>query len=454
MKESKTVIIKGGFPLLGDVVLPSNKNEVLPVLCGSILVRGVVTIQDVPRSPDVLKILEALEKLGAKIGWNDGSVIIDTTDVNGYVVDRCVADIQSAILFAGPLLARFGYAVIPKAIGCELGFRGPQAHIDFLAQAGVTCIESDDSLTFTESKLKTTGLVELKSEYDITLNKASVTPTENLLMYLSGRPNEVWNIHGIAEEPHVEGLIRFLNLLSDSTVISGRGNYRTIHGSDSFKKTINHTPALDHIEAAGWIVASAVTRGSITLKNIFNSIDNSSILKMVSFYKSFGIYPIQHGNDLLIDCTNYIFTPDQGVEKYDANSWKYYPGPWGQFPADGLPTFVALTLQNKIPNTGVHVINAMYEVALKFSDCFVDMGINLGHNGTLEIFIPAMVNGLDSKSSVVAPNVIEGVRAIVLAALGANRGSEITISNVNPLERRSPEIWQTLKNLGAQIEIV
>jgi UDP-N-acetylglucosamine 1-carboxyvinyltransferase len=453
MKDIKTVTIKGGYPLCGEVTLPSNKNEVLPVLCGSILVRGVVTIENVPMSPDVVKILEALGKLGAEIVWNGTSVTINTKDLSGWVVDPCVRDIQSAILFAGPLLARFGKAVIPKAIGCELGYRGPQIHIDFFSQAGVTCIETEDSLTFSEVREKNNGSNGTVAEYDLILHKASVTPTENLLMYLSGRSHEIWNIHGIAEEPHVQGLIRFLNSISHN-IVTGNGNYRTVNGTSTYSENISHLPALDHIETGGWIVAAAVTKGTITLKDVFTSVDVSSIMSMVRAYQAFNITCVKQGADLLIDCSEYVFQPSQGVERYDANSWKYYPGPWGQFPVDGLPAFTALTLQNKIPNTSVHIINAMFEVALKFSDCFVDMGVDIKSNGTLEIIVPALPYGLTAKASVEAPNVIEGVRAIVLSALGANTGSEITISNVNPLERRSPEIWTTLKKLGAQFDIV
>lgn len=455
--SNQVLRIRGGRSLFGNVYLPSNKNAILPILCASILVKGKVTIQKVPKSPDVFKIIEALKKIGSQCQWLEEDLFIDTENVNSYEIDFCVADIQAGILFAGPLLARFGKAIIPHGKGCKLGYRGPEKHIDFFKKIGVSSYEDGGKIYFTEDVPKKdfplNKLGPIKEGVDIkevSFGKPAVTPTENVLMYLSGRPEEIWSLHGLAQEPHVDDLVSFLNLISSTEVIKGYGSSRKVQGTTERKNNVVFRTQLDHVDAAGWISLTAITKGNITLKNVYER--TKSIVNIVNFFKPFGIKFQQDGDDLEVDCENYVFAPDDTVERYNEYSWKIVPGPWPQEPVDTLPSFAALATTNRQLGTEVQIVNHMFEDGLRYAKCFRDIGLGIVEQNmmfTIKGYEPGIV-----QSEVTAPDVIEGVRAVIWAILGLPKGSEVIVRNWHPILRRNPEIIKILKDLGADIEII
>ena len=455
--SNQVLKIRGGSSLFGNVYLPSNKNAILPILCASILVKGKITIEQVTKSPDVFKLIDALEKIGSDCKWLQEDLLIDTKNVDSYEIDSCVSDIQAGILFAGPLLARFGKAIIPHGKGCKLGYRGPEKHIDFFKKVGVSSHEDGGKIYFTEDVPKKdfplNKLGPIKEGVDIkevSFGKPAVTPTENVLMYLSGRPEEIWSLHGLAQEPHVDDLVSFLNLVSSTEVIKGYGSSRKVQGTTERKSDMTFRTQLDHVDAAGWISLTAITKGNITLKNVYER--TKSIVNIIDFFKPFGIKFQRDGDDLEVCCEDYVFAPDETVERYNEFSWKIVPGPWPQEAVDTLASFAALATTNRQLGTEVQIINHMFEDGLRYAICFRDIGFGIVEQNMMFAIRgndPSVVN-----SVVTAPDVIEGVRAVIWAILGLPKGSEVIVRNWHPILRRNPEIIKILKELGADIEII
>ena len=216
------LIVPGGKQLKGEIDIAPNKNAVLPVLCATILTTEECVLHHTPRSPDVLKILEAIDALGGTHSWMGNTLFVNCEKISEKPISECVADIQAAILFVGPMLARFGNVNVPVAIGCKLGYRGPEDHIYYLEQLGVDCQFNGSSngsrinFSVDRSKLISQELVQLSPEVTkktFIFSEASVTPTENLLMLLSMVTKFEVEVRGVAHEPHVEFLIKVLRTM-------------------------------------------------------------------------------------------------------------------------------------------------------------------------------------------------------------------------------------------------
>ena len=183
-----TVHIKGGKSLSGEVRIVPNKNAILPAIAASILTDEEMSYNEIPESPDVQKMLQALEQMGATVEKDTATVKICCKYIKTHEVPRkFIYDMQAGYLFIGPLLARFGKATIPIASGCQLGYRGPEEHLEYLRQLGVSCEIKDDMLHFKmEDEIKEERLVVIEEDFErkrsVIYETPNVTPTENILM--------------------------------------------------------------------------------------------------------------------------------------------------------------------------------------------------------------------------------------------------------------------------------
>src|SRR5690242_1489186 len=125
-------VIEGGMPLSGTIVPAGNKNGALPILAACLLTEDEVILRNVPRISDVEAMALLLEGLGARVQWlGPGEVSIDCSSVDRHEVDRELAErIRASFLLAGPLLARFGQAVMPQPGGDVIGRRRLDPHLD------------------------------------------------------------------------------------------------------------------------------------------------------------------------------------------------------------------------------------------------------------------------------------------------------------------------------------
>src|SRR3954449_4375484 len=195
-------VIEGGVPLSGTVVPAGNKNAALPLLACALLTDEPVVLHNVPRIRDTEAMLELLVDLGTTVERRGGNtVVLDASGVDKTDVDAGLAErIRASFLAAGPLLGRFGKAVMPPPGGDVIGRRRLDPHLDAFRALGAT-VEADRSYRLTAPA----GL----RACDFFMDEPSVMATENALMAAALTPGSTV-IHNAASEPHVQDLARLL----------------------------------------------------------------------------------------------------------------------------------------------------------------------------------------------------------------------------------------------------
>jgi len=328
-------------------------------------------------------------------------------------------------MFLGPLLARFGQAEVDDAQGCKLGNRPIDTLISGLIEMGA---KTDNSNIY---KLTTNGLESKKAIWQL---EASVTGTENLIL-TAVLAKGTTTIYNAACEPHVQDLCNFLNS------IGGK-----IKGIGTNKLVINGVKELtggeweiipDHIDIGGLIVAAAITGGQLRIKNAIPE-HMEHILK---YYEKINLkYKIQ-GQDILIPSNQNLHCKPNlkgNMDKIPA-----YPWPVG-FPVDLIPQVLVLATK---ASGNIRIMQNMYESQLLFIYELIKLGANVELGDTTKAITlgPSEFKG----GHVVAPSIIQGAHALLLAALAA-RGTT-TIENAQSISRRYPQLIKTLQNLGAKI---
>ncbi len=435
---SETLKITGGNKLYGTVTPVPNKNAILAALPASLLTEKTILYKNIPNTTDVTKILELLKSLGAKIESDfKGNISISCKNINSFILDKDLAgSIRSSILFAGPLLARFGTAEIPLPGGCVLGKRSISAHLDAFTKADISADFSEDCVIFTAPK-------KPKKEYKIWMMEASVTATENLILYSAGVDSR-FVITEAASEPHVSQLLELL--ISMGTEINGiRSNRLTITGNKRLVGS-EFTPDPDFVDIGGLITAAALTKGKITIKNSNNY---DIVGGMIQCFEKFNIGITHEGKDIKVDGSTELFIDpkNSGFPLAGENLPKLAPRPWPGFPVDVLP--VMLTLASKAKGR-ILIQNWMYETGLDFVHQLNAMGANIFVADPQRVIVTGPADF--KKSRVVSPSIIQACKAIFLAALADP--VEIIIEGTHILKRRYPNIVEIYKELGADIEIV
>lgn len=430
-----TVTIKGGSKLVGEVVPIPNKNAILPALAASVLTDEDVIYHNVPKSTDVDIMLRILRRLGAEVNTSDyDNLIINCKGVDKYIVDRNLGSkFRSSIFLVGPLLKRFGKAKIPVPGGCVLGKRSVAAHVDVFQKVGVKVESSNLQVKFISPK-------KVLPMYVVWQSEASVSATENLFMYAAGT-NATFSLTDAASEPHVSQLLKLLTSMG-ADVKGILSNKVIIHGTARLKGG-EFTPDPDHVDVVGYIVAAAITNGNIRIKGA-NIFDNMGIL--LNMFPKFGVDVLQDGKDLVAKRGNMkINYRESGLPLAGDNLAKFSPRPWPGFPVDCLPPMV--TLACKVDGQ-VLFNNWMYERGLDFIHELNKMGADIQMLDLQKVITKGPVEFIGG--TVVTPTIIQACKAIFLAALCDPVST--TLSGVDILKRRYPNIFETYKSLGAKIE--
>ncbi|MFT7557781.1 MAG: UDP-N-acetylglucosamine 1-carboxyvinyltransferase [Planctomycetota bacterium] len=444
---SETAIVHGGVKLQGTVELIPNKNSFLPALAAALLSDRPVTYTHVPNTSDTQLLLQIFKELGATVEQEGSSVTVTCNNLNTWKVP--VVDgkaIRASLLFAGPLLARFGKAQITLPGGCKLGFRGIAAHVENFQKLGIAAEFIDGGVIFSETDQSTSldGLSFFSRE-------ASVTATENALLYMAGK-GATTTICGAAMEPHVVDLT---TLLADMGVgIEGAGTNRI---SVTGKQHNQFTPATftsrpDFVDFCGYAVAAAITGGEIRIQNgnVPEVVDT-----LIDWISLFQVQFIREGNDIII--SKY---PDRDLFIDHHGSFpmagprlpKLYPRPWPGFPVDCIPMMIPLAAC--MSRGQILIKNWMYEDGLQVTRELAQMGASIFMASPGEIVVSAKDSHFSGKHTVTPPTVIQSVKAVFLAALAADEGSVTTIRNFHFLKRRYPDLVEKFTSLGARIEII
>src|SRR5215218_2472098 len=252
------LVIEGGVPLSGTVVPAGNKNAALPLLAACLLTEEQVVLHNVPHIRDTEALIVLLENLGVKVERREGNTVALQADaVSKTAVDPVLAErIRASFLVAGPLLARFGEALLPPPGGDVIGRRRLDPHLDaFRALGAVVEHTRDIRLRANDGGLQAC---------DFFMDEPSVMGTENALMAAALTPGSTV-IRNAASEPHVQDLARLLTRMG--AAIEGIGsNVMSVHGLDRLGGC-EHTVTPDHIEIASFMALAGVTGGELRIRD-------------------------------------------------------------------------------------------------------------------------------------------------------------------------------------------
>src|SRR3954469_20049612 len=323
-------VIEGGAPLSGTVVPAGNKNAALPLLACSLLTDEQVVLHNVPRIRDTEAMIELLADLGVEVDRRDGTVALQAADVGKTQVDAKLAErIRASFLAAGPLLGRFGAAIMPPPGGDVIGRRRLDPHLDAFRALGATVDHGRDIAI----RAPDGGLAPC----DFFMDEPSVMGTENALMAAAATAGTTI-IRNAACEPHVQDLGRMLNKMG--AAIEGIGsNVMHVHGVAKLGGC-EYTVSPDHIEIASFMALAGVTGGELNISGCVS--EDMRMIRMV--FRRLGLDSWMHD-----DGTCFVRGGQDLKVARDAGDYqsKVEDGPWPAFPADLTSIAVALATQSE-----------------------------------------------------------------------------------------------------------
>ena len=423
-------VITGGKALSGVLKVSGNKNAALPMIAAALLTSEKVRIENVPDIQDVRNMLAALSSFGVKVSKDLNNAVVEITakNVRRRSIDReLAAKIRTSILFAGPLLSRFGKAVLPPPGGDAIGHRRLDTHFEGFKALGAKAVMGKRTLSFSGS---------LKGA-EILLDEASVTATENILMACVLAKGETI-IYNAASEPHVVDLARMLCAMGAK--IEGAGTNRIrVEGVESLGGCVVRV-GCDYIEAGSYIAAAAVTFGQITLENI----DPEPFKVLEKPFARFGVFWD------IDECAKTLVTKPIKKSslkmKYDLGDVipSISDGPWPQFPSDMMSVLIVLASQAR----GTCLFfEKMFESRLYFVDKLRQMGAKIIQCDPHRVVVTGPSQLVASNVS--SPDIRAGI-ALVIAALAA-KGMTV-IKGASMVDRGYASVEKTLRRLGCDIE--
>lgn len=245
--------ISGKTSLNGALKVGGAKNEALKLISLAVLVDGELVIENVPKIKDVMTQLDIFQSLGGKYSFENSKLILDSSQINKTEIPpELSGKLRASLVYAGSLLARFGKVSISCPGGCVIGERPIDTHLDAFRQAGA---EVDDK----DSSFELRNVQDSNSSIEITMNKKSVTATENIILYLcTGKRKCV--LHNMAIEPEIMHLIKCINELGGKIEYLGESSIE-IDGVDHLSaRPITVIP--DRIEAGTFVIAMVATGGT------------------------------------------------------------------------------------------------------------------------------------------------------------------------------------------------
>jgi UDP-N-acetylglucosamine 1-carboxyvinyltransferase len=426
--------VRGGNKLNGEITPQGAKNEALQIISAVLLTAEEVTIKNIPNIIDVNLLIELLGEMGVHINRVSPDVCIfkaDNVDVdylNSEAYHKKSGKLRGSVMLAGPMLARFKKAYIPKPGGDKIGRRRLDTHIIGFEKLGATFTYSEDGFFH----LTTTGLKGTLMQLD----EPSVTGTANILM-AAVLANGTSTIYNAACEPYIQQLCRMLNSMGAN--ITGIGsNMLTVHGVNTLGGC-THSMLPDMIEVGSFIGLAAMTQGDVTIKNA--GIEHLGIIP--EKFQQLGIQMNFNGDDIHIPAQD-----SYQIQKYmDGGVLTIYDHPWPGFTPDLLSIVLVTAIQ---AHGSVLIHQKMFESRLFFVDKLIDMGAQIilcdPHR--------AVVIGLEREQklrgiTMSSPDIRAGV-ALLIAALSA-QGKSI-IQNIEQIDRGYQNIDERLRNLGADIK--
>ncbi|MDR2622447.1 MAG: UDP-N-acetylglucosamine 1-carboxyvinyltransferase [Dysgonamonadaceae bacterium] len=427
-------IIEGGHKLSGEIVPQGAKNEALQVICATLLTSEKVTIRNIPDILDVNNLIVLLKEIGVKVDHpapNAYTFQADDIDLEYLKTDAFLKGstaLRGSVMLVGPLIARFGEALVPKPGGDKIGRRRLDTHFTGIQKLGADFNYDPERQLF---EVKSNGL---KGTYML-LDEASVTGTANILM-ASVLAEGKTTIYNAACEPYLQQLTKMLMAMG-ARIEGLASNLLRIDGVEALHGC-EHTILPDMIEVGSFIGMAAMTRSNLRIRNVS--------------YNDLGIIPDAFGK-LGISLRNEnddIIVPEQDsytIETFiDGSILTIADAPWPGLTPDLLSVFLVVATQ---ANGSVLIHQKMFESRLFFVDKLIDMGAQIilcdPHRATV---IGANRRYNLRATTMVSPDIRAGI-AMLIAAMSAEGTS--CIQNIDQIDRGYENIDKRLNALGARI---
>ena len=427
-------VIEGGRRMHGELIPQGAKNEALQILCATLLTPETVEVYNLPDILDVNNLIKLLRDLGVettKIGEGSYRFKAENIDLDYLHTPQFLkqsAALRGSVMIVGPLVARFGKAVIAKPGGDKIGRRRLDTHFLGIQKLGAEFSYIPQKQIYEISAKELTGTYML-------LDEASVTGTANILMAAVLAKGKT-TIYNAACEPYLQQLSKMLNAMGAR--ISGIGsNLLEIEGVDCLGGC-KHTILPDMIEIGSFIGMAAMTGSDIRLKNV-----SSKDLGIIpDSFRRLGIHIEQEGDDLYI--------PQQDsyeiVTFIDGSIMTFADAPWPGLTPDLLSVFLVVATQAK---GSVLIHQKMFESRLFFVDKLIDMGAQIILCDPHRAAVIGQAKAYPLRAaSMVSPDIRAGI-ALLIAAMSAEGIS--TIHNIDQIDRGYQRIDQRLNAIGASI---
>ena len=424
----------GGKKLKGEIIPQGAKNEALQIISAVLLTPEKVTISNIPDILDVNLLIELLGEMGVKIDRTRRDTCTfqaDAVDIEFLRSDAYLKKsgrLRGSVMVAGPMLARYRKAFIPKPGGDKIGRRRLDTHIIGFEKLGARFDYQAEG-----------GLFHLEAPHlkgcNLLLDEPSVTGTANIIM-AAVMAEGTTTIYNAACEPYIQQLCKMLTRMGAR--IRGIGSNLLLIDGVKYLGGTEHRMLPDMIEIGSFIGLAAMTQSEITIKNV--SIENLGVIP--DKFRQLGIQLELRGDD--------IYIPEQDVYEIqtflDGSVLTIYDHPWPGFTPDLLSIVLVVATQAK---GSVLIHQKMFESRLFFVDKLIDMGAQIilcdpHRAAVIGMGRQHQLRGITMSS----PDIRAGV-ALLIAALSAEGKS--TIQNIEQIDRGYQHIDDRLRQLGAQI---
>ena len=433
----ESFVIEGGHRLKGTITPQGAKNEALEVICATLLTTKPVRIKNIPDILDVNNLIILLQDIGVKVTRHHrGDYTFQADELNlSYLdslqfVQKC-SSLRGSVLLIGPLLGRFGKAIVAKPGGDKIGRRRLDTHFLGFKYLGAKFVRDPERDVFRIEAEQLQGCYML-------LDEASITGTANIIM-AAVTAKGTTTIYNAACEPYIQQLCHLLNAMGAN--ISGiASNLITIVGVERLHGA-SHTVLPDMIEVGSFIGMAAMVGDGVRIKNV--SLQNLGIIP--DAFRRLGVKIQVEGDDLIVP-----YQPHYVVDSFiDGTIMTLSDAPWPGLTPDLISVLLVVATQAR---GSVLIHQKMFESRLFFVDKLIDMGAQIilcdPHR--------AVVVGHDHKMKLRAgrmtsPDIRAGI-ALLIAAMSSQGTSHI--ANIAQIDRGYEDIENRLNAIGACIKRV
>ena len=427
-------VIEGGHRLSGDIYPQGAKNEVLQIICATLLTAEEVTVHNIPDILDVNNLIQLMRDMGVSVSkkgidtYSFQAANIDFAYLESDAFLKKCSSLRGSVMLVGPMVARFGKAMISKPGGDKIGRRRLDTHFIGIQNLGADFVYNEERGIYEISAKQLHGSYML-------LDEASVTGTANIVMAAVLAKGKT-TIYNAACEPYVQQLCRMLNRMG-AKIEGIASNLLTIEGVDELHGT-EHTILPDMIEVGSFIGMAAMTRSELTIKNV--SYENLGIIP--DSFRRLGIKMEQWEDD--------IYVPAQEtyqIESFIAGSiMTIADAPWPGLTPDLLSVLLVVATQAK---GSVLIHQKMFESRLFFVDKLIDMGAQIILCDPHRAVVIGHDHGFKLRGgNMTSPDIRAGI-ALLIAAMSADGISRI--HNIEQIDRGYQNIEGRLNALGARI---